>query len=398
MVRLMNRSIDLLEALAAESGNYFHMNRRGYAFLTAVPEQAQAFKETAAAISALGAGPVRIHNGRAETPAYHPVAAYGYEGQPTGADLLFDPALIRQHFPFVARDTIAVLHTRRCGWLSAQQLGMYLLEQARACGTTLRRGRVTDVMVEHDRVVGVRVATQGTVTQIGTATFVNAAGPLLGQVGRLLGVDVPVVNELHGKIVFQDTLGIVPRDTPLMIWSDPVILPWSEAERQALAEHRHTCWLLDALPAGVHFRPEGGPASSSLLLLWTYHLEPQEPVWPPRFAPEYAEVVLRGLTRMVPGLAVYLERWHKPVVEGGYYCKTRENRPLIGPLSVPGAYLIGALSGYGIMAALAAGELLAAHVVGDVLPVYAPAFAPGRYEDPVYQQLLEGWEATAGQL
>jgi glycine/D-amino acid oxidase-like deaminating enzyme len=217
-------------------------------------------------------------------------------------------------------------------------------------------------------------------------------------VGELLGVEVPVFNELHGKVVFQDPLGIVPRNTPLMIWSDPVTLPWSEAERQALAAQHHTRWLLDALPAGVHFRPEGGPASPNLLLLWTYHLAPQEPVWPPRFAPEYAEVVLRGLTRMVPGLAVYLERLHKPVVEGGYYCKTRENRPLIGPLPVPGAYLIGALSGYGIMAAMAAGELLAAYVVGDALPAYAPALAPGRYADPAYQPMLVGWEATAGQL
>ena len=32
MVRLMNRSIDLMEELARESGNRFHLNRRGYLF------------------------------------------------------------------------------------------------------------------------------------------------------------------------------------------------------------------------------------------------------------------------------------------------------------------------------------------------------------------------------
>ena len=33
----MNRSIDLLEELARESGNVFRMNRRGYLFATADP-------------------------------------------------------------------------------------------------------------------------------------------------------------------------------------------------------------------------------------------------------------------------------------------------------------------------------------------------------------------------
>jgi glycine/D-amino acid oxidase-like deaminating enzyme len=84
-------------------------------------------------------------------------------------------------------------------------------------------------------------------------------------------------------------------------------------------------------------------------------------------------------------------------VDGGYYTKTRENRPLIGPLPVKGGYLIGALSGYGIMASCAAGELLATHLTGSPLPSYAPAFALERYQDPEYQKLLEKWEDT-GQL
>src|SRR2546429_2973204 len=37
MVALMNRSIDLLEELARESGNVFRMNRRGYLFATPDP-------------------------------------------------------------------------------------------------------------------------------------------------------------------------------------------------------------------------------------------------------------------------------------------------------------------------------------------------------------------------
>ena len=49
----------------------------------------------------------------------------------------------------------------------------------------------------------------------------------------------------------------------------------------------------------------------------------------------------------------------------------------------------GAFAGFGLMAAEAAGELCAAHVLGRTLPSYASAFAPARYADPAYP--LEGW-------
>ena len=116
--------------------------------------------------------------------------------------------------------------------------------------------------------------------------------------------------------------------------------------------------------------------------------------WPPAFDPDHAEVVLRGLAAMLPGLRPYLRRLPRTTVDGGYYMRTPENRPLIGPLPIAGAYVIGALSGYGIMAACAAGELLAAHLAGGPLPAYAPAFSPARYADPAYRALLASWPAS----
>lgn len=398
MVRFMNRSIDLLEDLAHESDNYFNMNRRGYVFLTADPERASVFERTAREISRLGAGPVRYHDGRSQGPAYRPSPAEGFMNQPTGADLVLDPALIQEHYPFISESAVAMLHPRRCGWLSAQQLGMYLLRQTRAGGATLLEGRVTDVTVSGGSVEMVCVRQKGTDVQIHAPRFVIAAGPYLKDVGAMVGLDLPVFNELHGKIAFNDYLDMVPRHVPLMIWNDPVSLPWTEEDRQELAAGEEVRWLLQEFPAGVHFRPEGTAGSQMLLILWTYDIEAQEPTWPPRFDPYYPEIVLRGLTRMVPDLSAYFGKMSKPVVDGGYYCKTRENRPLIGPLPVAGAYVIGALSGYGIMASMAAGELLAAHVAGLELPDYAPDFLLDRYQDPAYQELLADWDATSGQL
>lgn len=398
MVRFMNRSIDLLEQLADESDNFFGLNRRGYAFLTAVPETAQAMQQFAEEASALGAGELRVHNGRETDPPYVPHQAEGYKNMPEGADLILDPATIRRLFPFMNEETLALLHARRCGWLSAQQLGMYLLEQAKAAGVELINGRLTDVVVVDNKVTAVEIVqADGRGLHIQTARFLNAAGPLVGQVSRLLGIELPVFNELHAKISIRDDLGIIPRHLPLMIWEDPVKLLWTEDEAADLAADPAYAWLLQTMPAGVHFRPEGAGDSPMVLVLWTYDLEQKEVVWPPTFDPDYAEIVLRGLVRMVPGLAPYIGR-ARPWVDGGYYCKTRENRPLIGPLAVEGAYLFGAVSGYGIMASQAGAELIAAHITGSPLPVYADAFLLERYDDPAYQQLLAQWDATSGQL
>jgi glycine/D-amino acid oxidase-like deaminating enzyme len=398
MVRYMNRSIDLLEELAEASGNYFHLNRRGYVFLTADPAKARVYEQSGAESAALGAGALRVHRGRPDDPPFPAHVAEGYAPGLDGADLLLDPALIRQRYPFITPDAIAALHPRRCGWLSAQQLGMWLLGEAQARGVRLINGRVRAVDTSGGRVRAVTLEIDGRPQVVETRVFINAAGPLVGRVGQMLGVELPVFNELHGKVAINDPLSIVPRDAPLMVWSDPLTLPWSDEEREELAAAEETRWLTEPFPAGVHFRPEGGAGAQTLLLLWTYDIKQQEAVWPARFEPEYPEVVLRGLARMIPGLEAYFGNMGRPYVDGGYYCKTQENRPLIGPLPVEGAYLFGALSGFGIMASQAGADLLAAHVTGGRLPDYAPAFSLSRYDDPAYRMLLAEWDPTTGQL
>ncbi|MCB9423229.1 MAG: FAD-binding oxidoreductase [Ardenticatenaceae bacterium] len=395
MVRFMNHSIDLLGDLADSSGNYFNLNQRGYIFLTADPVHARSMQRTAAEIAALGAGELRVVNKAGD---YVPSPGEGYGLALDGADLLLSPEMIQAHYPFINDEAQALLHARRCGWLSAQQMGMYMLEQAKAHGARLVTGRVTAVSLENNRIQAVEVEQNGTKTQIAASAYVIAAGPLVKQAAAMIGVDLPVFNELHGKIAFEDTQGVIPRHVPLMIWNDPVRLAWTDEERAELAAFDDTRWLVEEFPAGVHFRPEGGPGAQTVLAIWTYDVEVKEPTWPIDLPDEYAEIIMRGLVRMVPGLDVYLGKMARPYIDGGYYCKTQENRPIIGPLPVDGAYIIGALSGYGIMAAMAAGELLAAHVTGDALPDYASDFLLGRYDDPAYRAMLADWDPTTGQL
>jgi glycine/D-amino acid oxidase-like deaminating enzyme len=399
MVRFMNRSIDLLERLADASGNVFRMNRRGYVFGTADTARAAELCAMAETVAGWGAGPLRVHAGHSGPGAYVPSAATDWRAAPPGIDFLADPGVIRRHFPYVVDDAVALLHARRCGWLSGQQLGMHLLEGARRAGAELVEARLAGIEVSGGRVAGVRLDGAGGVRSIATPRLVLAAGPLLPAAAGLLGLTLPVFAERHHKIAIEDTLGAVPRDAPFLIWDDAQTLDWSAEEREALAADPALRWMLAPFPAGVHTRPEGAsPESQTLLVLWSYDCAPTPVVYPLPEPPYYPELVLRGMARMLPGFRGYRDRLPRAVVDGGYYLKTRENRPLIGPVPVEGAYVSGAYSGFGIMAACAGGELVAAHVTNSSLPDYAPAFALARYDDPDYCRRIAAWGATTGQI
>lgn len=390
MLALMNRSIDLMEALAEESGNVFRMNRRGYLYVTADEDKIGEMRSASDLISSLGAGPIRIHS--SESSDYQPSHPEGFLHAPTGADLLLGNDLIRKHFPYLTEKAIAALHARRAGWLSAQQLGMHLLESGRRLGVRFEAGKVTGVDVEGGKVRGVRLSSG---VRIESPIFINAAGPFLKEVGKLVGVDLPVHTELHLKAVVKDAFGVVGREAPLLIWNDAQTLPWEDEERAALAEEPETRWLTETFPSGAHTRPEGG--GTDILMLWEYHTDLREPVDAPPLDEEYPEIALRGLAAMLPRMREYFGRMPRPQLDGGFYTKTRENRPLVGPAGTEGSFVAGAVSGYGIMSACAVGELLAAHVTGANLPEYASAFALSRYDDPEYQKKLENWD-NSGQL
>jgi len=396
MVRLMNRSIDLMEELHRAAPGRLLMNRRGYIYATADPNNAQSMVSSAKEITGLGAGDLRVHRNDANAPGYIPVSEHGLFDAPTGADLFLDQSLIRKYFPYVTDRAVALLHTRRCGWFAAQQFGMYMFEQAVAQGVQHIKGRVERVEVEKNRIRSIKVSRNGGVQEISTRMFVIAAGPLQKEVGRLIGVEIPVLCELHLKVMFNDPYRVIPRDMGLFIWNDPVTLPWSDDEKAALAESDETRWLLDELPVGVHGRPEGD--GNMIILQWSYHDAQLElPVFPIPLDQQLPEVALRGMATVIPGLAKYFDQIPKPFVDGGYYARTPENRPLIGRLPVDGAFIIGGFGGFGMQASCGASDLLAHHILHHELPTYAPAFLPSRYDDPDYQQLLGQWEAS-GQI
>ena len=390
MLRLVSRSLDLMEEHAAECGNAFRMNRRGYLFATATSAGAAELESTARSVSALGMGDLRVHD---SAGTYESPRAEGFAGQPSGADLLMGEEALRA-FPYLASDTVAALQIRRAGTFNGLAMGGRLLQQAVAAGVTFVRDRVTAVDTTGGSVRSVQLAS-GDV--IDTDRFVISAGPALPNVAALLGLELPVFHELHAKVTMRDTRGVVPRSAPFTIWSDPIELEWSDAERAALGSDAYGHRLTRQLPGGVHLRPVDLTHGDELYLIWTFETDVQPYVWPPTFDARYAEVVMRGCARMVPGMQPYVGS-DGGVTDGGYYCKTSENRPLVGPLPVQGAFVLGALSGSGLMAAHACAELLSQHVTGAKLPDYAHWFLPSRYERAEYRELIQQWGSLVGQL
>ncbi|HCQ02973.1 MAG TPA: FAD-dependent oxidoreductase [Candidatus Latescibacteria bacterium] len=392
MFRFMQRSIDWLEILATESDNAGSMNQRGYVHLTADPDQVPVMRQQAEMISGFGAGALRIHPG---AEPYRIADPEGLDHLQTGADLIFDAEQITALYPFITPDVVAMLHARRCGFIDVQPLGRWMLDRIADHGGRIIRDRITSVGVTGNRIESVTCRSG---TNISTGRLVLAAGPLLKDMGALLRLDIPIIHELHGKITLEDTERIVPPDAPMIIWNDPVDLVWTEEEQTRLVSNPATRYLTEPFPVGVHFRPRFRDGKHTLLGIWTYDIAPQEPTFPPSFDPDYPEIIIRGLARMIPALSVYFGQGGDVYVDGGYYCKARDNRPLIGPLPINGAYVVGGLSGYGVMGSQAAGELLAAHVTEISLPDYAPAFVYDRFDDPTYCDRVEQWDAAMGQL
>lgn len=356
MVGLMNRSIDVFDELATEFD--FGLNRRGYLFVTADERRLAALADQQRTATGLGAE----------------------------AEVL-DEAELRSRHPFVTDHAVGGVFVPRAGWMRATDLGQWMLERARDSGTALIQASVVGLEP------GELTLDDG--EKIGADHIVIAAGPMSAEVAALAELDLPLFSELHLKVAYRDHLGVIPRDAPMTIWADPQRIDWT-AEETAELEAMGRQDVLGEMPIFCHFRPEGGPESPYFVALWEYHDSVTDPVWP---LPEdllYPEVVLRGLATMVPDLSVYRDRLPEAHVDGGYYTKTRENRPLVGPSEVEGIHLMAGMSGFGVMVSAGAADLLACQITGDTPPWYAPAFLIDRYQDPEYLARLES--VDSGQL
>ncbi len=346
MAAFTNDSIDELDRLAAESNDFFHMTRGGYVLATR-GEDVDAYR---------GAGDIEVDI-------------------VSGAD-------IRTRFPALADDISNVVHIRRGGDISGQQLGTYMLQKLRDVGGRRMTGEVVGI----DPGYALTVSTPDGNEAINADVVINAAGPFVNRIAGMLGESLPIKNIYQQKIAFEDERAAIPRDMPFSIDLDAKTLEWSDEEKEFLESEEGLAWLTREIHGGTHCRPEGGANGKWVKLGWAYNSrtsEPQEDLAnEPRIDPQFPEIVIRGAAAFIPSLRPYVDEPPKRFTHyGGYYTMTEENWPLIGPLNDDGAFVVGALSGFGSMAACAAGRLVATHACVGALPEYAADLSLARLEN-----------------
>ena len=379
MTQFTDDSIDLMERFAADEGAGLALTRRGYALATRATDPDSLLNELRRGYGADADRLIRIH----ERPgAAYQRAGGGWRQAPSGVDMVVGRETVAAYFPTFDPTVAQVIHVRRAGSISGARLGQIMLERMRPAGGRLMVDEVVGVGPDGD---GFRLDLRSGAA-LRAERIVNAAGPFLAEVAAMVGDAPPVHTVLQQKIAFEDREGAIPRDMPFAIDLDAGVLDWSDDALEALRDDASTAFLAETMPGGIHCRPDGG---SWIKLGWAYNRTPQAAAREPELDPHFREIVLRGASRLHPALRTYYDRLPAARTHyGGYYTMTEENWPLIGPTAVPGVFVVGALSGFGTMAACKAGWLCAAWMAGGELPDYARALAPARYDDPVLMARL----------
>lgn len=394
MVDFTNRTIDLLEDVARESGNRINMNRRGYSLVTRRTEIDEFVQQLHDGLGDTAGSLIRYHK-RGNTDLYEPPVAPDWETAPIGVDILQDQDLIRKTFPSYAKDVQTVIHIRRGGDISGQQLGMHMLETLKGSGLERVMGSVENIAQNNGFKIEVPAA--GGTSTVSADKIVNAAGPFAGRIAKMLGINLPVYNTFQQKIAFEDRERAIPREMPFSIDLDGQQIDWSDEERAMLLDDPDFQWLAEEMPGAIHCRPDGGDNGTWVKLGWAYNESPAEATWEPPLDDNFPEIVLRGAARLNPSLKAYYGQLPRNMHHyGGWYTMTEENWPLIGPMGVEGAYMNCALSGFGTMAACAGGELAAAWVADEERPSYGDDFSLARYGNDVLMQSLR--ESAKGVL
>ncbi len=386
MVTFTNRSIDLMEAIAKDSDNQINMTRRGYALATRETEIEALLKQLAEDLGPAGGEQLRVHD-TAAAPGYQHPTSPAWERAPAGVDILSSQDLIASAFPSFGHEIRRVIHIRRAGDISGQQLGTYMLDRIRALGGRRLTGMVE--AIERTRDFTLIIRGERGVQRLRAERVINAAGPFADRIATMLDVELPIHNVFQQKIAFDDREKAIPRDMPFSIDLDRQEIDWSEEERALLQEDAEVARLAQEMPGAVHCRPDGGDRGTWLRLGWAFNSKQDQARWDPPLVDSFPEVVLRGAARLNPSLKRYYGALPRGMHHyGGWYTMTEENWPLIGKMGPKGAFMNVALSGFGTMAACASGELCAAWVAEAALPSYARAFSLDRYQDKALMQVL----------
>jgi len=312
MAALARESIAVWENFAEVTGlaGYeIDLHHGGYLFLTAEEDKVAAVRQAVA--------------------GYHAVGVTDSEFW-TGEDVL-------KHFPWVSPVVKAGAFRARDGWFSAHEVTQGFARAAEKARFYLRT-RATGIERDSEGVAAV-ATDRG---RIATRVVVNAAGPFAIQVGRMVGLELPIY-QMRRQRVFVAPHPKIPQDAPLTIDID-----------------NESYW-----------RPETGGA----LLGWHDPQEPRsEPMEEPTGDWDFPAVNLEMVARLSPFWSEVMDDLSKEdlSVYAGQYVHAPDDQPIIGPVEgVPGFFLNCAYWP-GVMLSAAAGRWTADLVTGKMRPADNP--------------------------
>src|SRR3989440_10742445 len=233
--------------------------------------------------------------------------------------------------PMSDEGVLGAAHLPTDGYIDPSQLTFALAEGARRRGAEIYTNtRVTAIPTERSRVTGV-VTDRG---EIEAEVVVDAGGIFAGEIGRLAGVNVPVVPMAHEYLVTRP-YG-VPLDVPTV--RDPSLLVYFRGESGGLVmggyERHPAPWSLEGIPEDFN--------GKLLAEDW------------PRF-----EELMEGALARVPGLG------DAEVIKliNGPEAFTPDGEFILGPSDVHGFWVAAGFCAHGLAGAGGMGQLLAEWIV-----------------------------------
>ena len=251
---------------------------------------------------------------------------------------------ILNRFPFVSPSVLAATFRQRDGWLSCHET-----TQGFAKGCDARfflNTRATGIQMDQKGVCAVETD-RGILR---TRKVINAAGPFAAEVGRMVGVDLPLEPVRRQKVYVKTSVAI-PSDAPFTV------------------DVNNNCY----------WRPEAG----GVIIGW---VDVDEPVSKPtERVPtdwEFPALTLDKVKHLTPFFEEIEKTVRQPDMDtsAGYYMYTPDDQPLIGPVpEAPGFYVN---CGYwaGVMLSPQAGKWVSDLVTGAMDPKENP-LRPTRYKE-----------------
>jgi glycine/D-amino acid oxidase-like deaminating enzyme len=310
-VRVMRLSVKLLESFEQETGHPADFRQIGYLFVFTQPQQVEDFR----------------HN----MDMWHRVGL-------TEARWV-DAAEAARMVPVLnVEDVLGCTFCPTDGIASPADVTIGYAAAARRLGARLREGvEVTGIDIASGRVQGVRTSAG----DIATRLVINCAGPWAASIGRLAGLEIPVL-PYRRHIAVTGTFPAVARTTPMTV-------------------DFHT---------SLYFHPEG----DGVLIGMSDRTEP--PAFVTDVNWEFLEKMFEQAARRAPALAGagVKTAW------AGLYESTPDHQAILGPIAeIEGFWCAAGFSGHGFMQAPAAALLLTQLLLDKKSEIDISSFAFERF-------------------